>query len=149
MNTIDDLSSIFVDEFIVPGAPQGKARPRFTRQGHAYTPKKTHDYESYIKMCYKQKVKEKCYKEDEPLEISINAYYPIPKSYNKAKKQQAIAGALVPRSKPDVDNIAKAVLDALNLTAYEDDKLVAKLTVEKHYSEEPRLEIRIGALHER
>ena len=35
--------------FRVNGMPQGKARPRFTRQGRAYTPKKTRDYEADIK----------------------------------------------------------------------------------------------------
>lgn len=31
------------------GMPQGKARPRFTRQGRAYTPKQTRDNEADIK----------------------------------------------------------------------------------------------------
>ena len=35
--------------FRVNGMPQGKAHPRFTRQGRAYTPKKTRDYEADIK----------------------------------------------------------------------------------------------------
>ena len=35
--------------FRVNGMPQGKARPRFTRQCRAYTPKKTRDYEADIK----------------------------------------------------------------------------------------------------
>ena len=34
--------------FRVNGMPQGKARPRFTRQGRAYTPKKTRDYEAAL-----------------------------------------------------------------------------------------------------
>ena len=34
--------------FRVNGMPQGKARPRFTRQGRAYPPKKTRDYEAAL-----------------------------------------------------------------------------------------------------
>ena len=35
--------------FMVPGKPQGKGRPRFSRKsGTAYTPSKTRDYERLI-----------------------------------------------------------------------------------------------------
>ena len=32
-------------KFTIEGEPKGKGRPRFTRGGHAYTPKETVEYE--------------------------------------------------------------------------------------------------------
>lgn len=57
-------------------------------------------------------------------------------------------GELLPSKKPDIDNIVKAVLDALNKVAYRDDTQVVELQVRKQYSERPRLEIcleKVGA----
>ena len=45
--------------------------------------------------------------------------------------------------KPDCDNIAKAVLDALNGLAYKDDSQVTELTVRKLYAEEGSVGVRI------
>ncbi len=138
------------DEFIVIGNPQGKMRPRFTHKGggRTYTPKKTIEYEEHIKTCYKRYVKKRSYDDDVSLHVTICAYYPIPKSYSKAKRAQAERGNIIPKSKPDVDNIAKVVLDALNGVAYVDDKLVAGLLVIKKYSVNPRLCVQIGAFNE-
>ena len=43
-------------KFTIPGPPQGKGRPRFTKSGHTYTPAKTAEYEKlvqaeYIRQC--------------------------------------------------------------------------------------------------
>ena len=48
----------------------------------------------------------------------------------------------IPR--PDVDNAAKAVLDALNGVAWEDDSQVERLGVEKSYGQEARTTVRIS-----
>lgn len=55
-------------------------------------------------------------------------------------------GELMPAKKPDIDNIAKAVLDALNSVAYRDDTQIVELQIRKQYSEKPRLEIRMEEL---
>lgn len=55
-------------------------------------------------------------------------------------------GELLPAKKPDIDNIAKAVLDALNSVAYRDDTQIVELQIRKQYSEKPRLEIRMEEL---
>ena len=39
-------------ELIIEGEPVGKARPRFTRTGHAYTPDKTRKYEQAVEDAY-------------------------------------------------------------------------------------------------
>lgn len=45
------------------------------------------------------------------------------------------------QKKPDIDNVVKAVLDALNGVAYRDDTQVIELHVRKSYSEKPRVEV--------
>ena len=64
-----------------------------------------------------------------PVEIRIACWFERPKSHSKKRRQQAEPKA----TKPDLDNIAKAVLDALNDIAYNDDGQVCRLTVEKWY----------------
>lgn len=77
------------------------------------------------------------------MEVRIAAYYDIPKSTSKSKRQQMLSGILLPTKKPDIDNIAKCILDALNGVAFHDDTQVVKLCMEKFYAEKPRVEVEI------
>lgn len=105
--------------FFVPGRPVGKGRPRFTRQGHAYTPDKTKAYETLVKLCWKEAGGVKL---TGPVFARIYARFAIPKSYPKSKAEKLRGHGYT--GKPDADNIAKAVLDALNGLAYDDDSQV-------------------------
>lgn len=122
-------------EFNIPGKVQAKQRPRFNRySGKTYTPKETIAYENWVKTCYIEKYKGQAPMEG-PLKVKINAFYEIPKSTSKKKKQQMLEDELLPMVKPDTDNIAKGILDSLNQIAYADDKQVVELQVNKYYSE--------------
>ena len=48
--------------------------------------------------------------------------------------------------KPDLDNVAKAILDGLNAVAFEDDSQIVGLQITKSYGERPRAEIQISDL---
>jgi Holliday junction resolvase RusA-like endonuclease len=50
-------------------------------------------------------------------------------------------GELLPSKKPDIDNVLKIVLDALNGVAYKDDSKVVSVSGKKIYSDEPKLVI--------
>ena len=130
--------------FTVPGAPKGKARARTVRgrggNSFSYTPEQTVLYENLIKCCYRQEASGVIFK---PLKVTIIAYYPIVKSTSKKKKQQMLDDLMFPTKKPDIDNIAKSILDALNKLAYRDDTQVVTLHMEKHYAEDPRVEVEI------
>lgn len=124
----------------------GKQRPKFSRQGQfvkTYTPQKTVNYETYVKQCFLMK-----YQDYTPLEdklcVRIHAHFPIPKSFSKKKREQAVMGMLKPTKKPDCDNIAKIVLDSLNGLAFIDDKQVVTLIVTKEYHEIPRVDVSIS-----
>ena len=46
-------------------------------------------------------------------------------------------------AKPDADNVAKSVLDSLNLLAFDDDRQVVVLKVSKEWADEPRVSVKI------
>lgn len=119
----------------IPIKPIGKGRPRFTRTGHAYTPEKTREYERMVRDAY---VGESF---SGKIEVSITAYFEPPKSLSR-KKREALVGQPYDK-KPDIDNMAKAVLDALNGKAFTDDKNIVRLTVEKYYGESDSLYVEI------
>lgn len=106
------------------------------------TPDKTVLYENFIATRYMEGCWGTADSQMEPIiKARIQAFYEIPKSSSKVKKTAMLSGELLPTKKPDIDNIVKAVLDALNEVAYRDDTQVVELQVRKQYSERPRLEI--------
>lgn len=129
-------------QLTIDGVPVAKGRPRFGRYG-TYTPKKTQEYEEYVKMCWLAK-----YGSVQPLqqslEVNIAFYLPIPKSVNKKQRAEMLDGKIKHTKKPDIDNLIKSVLDALNGIAYSDDSKIIKVAAEKQYSEKPRTEIQIS-----
>lgn len=129
--------------FTVPGEPRGKGRPRFSKTGHAYTDSETRAYENKIIAYYRKSCGAFRLPDEAFLAVSITAYLPIPKSASKSKASAMDSGDILPSRKPDVDNIEKAVLDALNGVAYKDDSRVCRTSCAKFYGVEPRIDITI------
>lgn len=133
----------------MPGPPKGKARARTVRTGggqtFSYTPEGTVLYENLVKISFSE-TGEKPFDADQSLHVSMTAYYPIPKSASRKKKEEMSAGRIRPAKKPDIDNIIKSVLDALNGVAYHDDTQVVAVFAEKYYSDTPRVEVEIGSM---
>lgn len=132
--------------FSIPGAPQGKARPKVVRNGtfsRAYTPEKTVNYEALVKLSYQQAAGGLFLGAGVPVRVRIDAYYDTPKSESKKKLRNMLAGLLFPTKKPDWDNIGKIVCDALNGIAWKDDAQIVDGHVLKHYSEVPRTDVLI------
>lgn len=128
--------------FEVLGLPMGKQRPRVLKSGWAYTPKETVNYETLVKYTYQN-----LHRDEKPLEgyIAANIYavFPVPKSYSKKKTAELLAGHNNYDKKPDCDNIAKMVLDALNGIAYADDSQITHLCVSKKYGSQPRVVVEL------
>jgi Holliday junction resolvase RusA-like endonuclease len=129
--------------FTVPGEPRGKGRPRFTRTGRPYTDSETAAYERKIVAYYRKAHGAFRWPDGAFLAVDVVAYLPIPKSATRAQKAGMEAGMILPSRKPDVDNIVKVVLDALNGVAYKDDARVHRAVVSKYYGTDSRLEIRM------
>lgn len=132
-------------KFSVLGEPQGKGRPRFNKlpNGHVNTstPEKTVLYENLIITEYRRQCKNAKFGDKDCIYIRIIAYYGIPANTSKKKRWEMENGLIRPTKKPDVDNLAKVVCDALNNVAYHDDKQIVDAQVSKYYSDQPRIEV--------
>lgn len=132
--------------FIVDGAAVPKQRPRISGR-RAYTPKKTRDYEERVRNAFRSSYHDAVpvYQNGVPVRAYIEVIVPIPKSWSNRKHIAAERGEIVPTAKTgDLDNIAKSILDALNMLAYEDDSQVTTLTISKRYGTIPYAVVRIN-----
>lgn len=128
--------------FEIAGKPFGKQRPRVTRGGHAYTPKETGIYENLIKVTFQTAYPDHIPVSEAGVRMDVRAVYPIPESWSKKKKMEAVAHLIRPK-KPDADNVYKIVADALNAIAYHDDAQIYDAHILKEYGLKPRLEVTI------
>lgn len=134
---------------VIPGEPTAKQRPKFfpikTKAGfigsRAVTPKKTVNYETQIRERFSAEYPGFTPFRGCPLSLDIWAFYSIPPS--KSKKQQGLMknGDVRPTKRPDMDNVIKVVLDALQKMAFMDDSQFVEIEARKFYSYTPRLEI--------
>jgi len=127
--------------FSVPGDPVPQPRPRVSTRGgfaRAYVPAThpVHEYRTQIAAAARDAGLTET---GEPLSVVIDAVFARPKSHLRKSGVKPDAPKL-PR--PDVDNLAKAVLDALQHVVG-DDTNVARLVVEKSYGTEARTTVRI------
>jgi Holliday junction resolvase RusA-like endonuclease len=127
--------------FSVDGDPVPQPRPRVSTQGgfaRAYVPKghAIHGYRQAVAVAAKAAGLTDT---GEPVSVVIDAVFARPKSHMLKSGVKASAPAL-PR--PDVDNLGKAVLDALQ-EVMGDDTHVARLVVEKSWGTEGRTTVRI------
>lgn len=131
-------------EFEVDGKIIGKERPRVNMYtGYVYTPNKTKDYEFWIQQCFK--IKYPCFTQIEGrVSVEIIAYLSIPKNTSKKKTELMLLNEISPTKKPDVDNIAKSILDAMNGFVFKDDNQVSKISVEKKFAENEKIFVRVS-----
>lgn len=130
-------------EFEVPGKIIGKGRPRLNSYtGSVYTPTRTKDYETLVEQYFLLK-----YPKFKPFEgrvqVEISAFFEIPKSTKKADKELMLENKINPTKKPDIDNIVKIILDAMNGIAFKDDTQITKLNIEKSYAMQESVKVRI------
>lgn len=115
--------------FAFHGTVKGKARPRFCRNGHAYSSPGTYEYEKAIWKAWRDWTGGKSFG-SAPVRVVIDVIRQLPSSRPKRIKYEPDT------FKPDADNIAKAVLDALQgkcgMGAFEDDSQVVELRIIKH-----------------
>lgn len=127
-------------KFTVPGKPQPKQRPRFTKSGMTYTPRETVAYEMAVRKAYMD-----CggTKFDGAVSAIIGCYFEIPESYTKKRRAACEINEERPTGKNlgDCDNLAKSVLDSLNGIAFKDDSQVVDLDVSKLWGSPARVEV--------
>jgi Holliday junction resolvase RusA-like endonuclease len=128
--------------FTVEGDPVPQPRPRVSTVGgfaRAYVPK-THPVHDYRFAIASAALAAGLRDTEVPVSVVIDAVFGRPKSHMNKSGVKATAPAL-PR--PDVDNIGKAVLDALQ-QVMGDDTMVSRLVVEKSWGTEGRTTVRVS-----
>ena len=130
-------------EFTIPIKPQGKARHR-TRVVMIGRKPVAMQYNDPKARAYEQAIRDAVIAQyrgdplDGPLIVSVYAWLKKPKSSKLG----------YPTVKPDADNIAKAVLDALNGILWHDDKQVCQLAVHKVYADRDMIELEVMRMNE-
>ena len=118
-------------KIFIPGEPIAQPRAKVsTKNGfaRAYTERDhpIHAYKQAVRLAYVNAGGDVL---EGPVSIRIVCWFGRPKSHSKKRRQQREPKI----TKPDLDNVGKAILDALNEIAYNDDGQVYSLTVEKWY----------------
>lgn len=94
--------------FDVPGDPVPKGRPRHTKGGHTYTPRRTTDYEAEIGGWWLRSRGIWLRPYSDPVALTVEVHERIHAS--------------------DLDNYVKVAMDALNGLAWDDDRQVERIT---------------------
>ena len=134
--------------FTIPGTPVGKGRPRFARRGAfvtTYTPEKTASYENLVKV----KAEEAMVGREliaGAVAVTILLFITPPASWSNKKMLQALNHEIMPTTKPDIDNVIKGILDAMNEIVWNDDKQVVDVTIRKRYANTARATVEVRAI---
>lgn len=107
----------------IPIRPLAKERPRATRTGHVYTPKRTAQYEAKVAEAYEGPL----FPADHTVEVCLTFSDKGTNIVISAQKNPDWKASL----RGDIDNYVKSILDALNGVAWADDKQITEITVRK------------------
>lgn len=128
---------MFQFEIYAPLVPQKQTR--IARNGHCYNPS--------------AKDKERIQWQIKPLapsvplccavELTLTFFFPIPKSAKKALREQMLNRVILPDKRPDVDNLAYLITNALTGIVYDDDSRVCAMKLFKFYGPESKTVIQV------
>ena len=124
----------------IPQTPIPQPRHRVLKNGFSFDPAK--EKKNFVRMQMMETID---FKLNQPIEITMLFYMPIPKATSKKKKALMIENKIPHTKKPDIDNIIKFYMDAMTGVVIYDDNQIHSLTAKKLYSDTPRTEIIITA----
>lgn len=146
-------------ELIIEGPPRGKGRHRTGQirfksgatQTIHYPDAQTESFEAYVKLAVVNEMRRAgmvTMESGTPVFVGLNFYLPIPKSVSVLRWALMRCNAICPTSKPDLDNLEKAVMDAVNQVLFHDDCQVVGTLVNKQYDDGrgPRVELIVYSL---
>lgn len=120
--------------FSIPGVPVAQGRPRAVRFGNSarlYDPSKSRSWKGAAQVHMLEALEAAGLRAPGfagPVELVVSAVWPCPKG---RERKSAPAPRTWKASRPDADNVAKAVMDAANSVLLADDAQVVRLVVEK------------------
>jgi len=137
--------------FTVPGQPQGKGRAKIVKIGgfsRMATPAKTVAYEGLVAHAAQFAMRSTGQIEPMQCAVSVNLAIDcqVPASWSQKKQRQALAGEVFPTTKPDVDNVVKAIFDGLNGVVWKDDVQAVDCRIRKRYSATPGVRVEVWAI---
>ena len=123
--------------FALPIAPTAQARPKVAARGEfvqAYKTRAQQANERTLEAWLKDHVP--AVPLSGPLALDFVAGLPVPSSVSKKRREAMLAGLELPAKKPDLDNIAKQLTDAMTrLRFWKDDAQIVTLRCKKLYAE--------------
>jgi Holliday junction resolvase RusA-like endonuclease len=124
--------------FEIHGNPIPQQQTRFAN-GHSYDPsKKDKEQIQWQIRHYAPKEPLQC-----PIQIDMTFYVPIPQSTSGIKKRQMNNQVILPIKKPDIDNLAYLITNAMKAIFYKDDAQVIDMYLHKRYGNEPRTVVKV------
>lgn len=137
---------------VIPGRPLPNLRARsrsFFKDGDLvtthYTPEATRTERNWIRS-FAARVMDGQPLLAGALDFRATYYRPVPASWSKRKRAAALAGEILPTSKPDLDNLEK-MIDALAGIVWRDDAAITDKHTFKRYAERPRTVIEVRPVH--
>lgn len=115
--------------FNIPGRVRGQGRPRSLRNGRTYKAREDRAWEKHVADCYRTACPVRPGTTtfgSAPVEVSLHIFPALPKSTPKRVEEDDKP------VKPDIDNVIKGILDALNGVAWEDDCQVRGVMAFRH-----------------
>lgn len=133
--------------FRILGEVKAKQSFKFGANGVKYTPADVKNYAKLVKYSFIKDYPRHTADDlkDHYITIKIYVFKKYPKSFSEKKILRAKQGYILPDKKPDWDNIAKNICDALNGVAYPDDRAIIKGVVEKYYAYTDYVNVEIKA----
>lgn len=134
--------------FVVPGIPQGKGRGKIVAWGNKRgikTPEKTVAYEGLVAHSAQAAMGGHALLEGACM-VEMDITCPVPTSWSKRKQAAALAGQIYPTTKPDKDNVIKAIYDGMNGVVWRDDVQAVDGVQRKRYGAVPGVRVRVAVL---
>jgi Holliday junction resolvase RusA-like endonuclease len=117
----------------IDGIPKGQPRPRAFAVGgkaHVYNPGTAENWKSQIALAFRDFARKPI---TGPVSLAVSFYMPRPKRLMRKKDPD---GMMLHTAKPDIDNLLKAVMDALTtIGVWHDDTQVVSVSASKNYCE--------------
>ena len=130
--------------FHILGCPVGKGRPRVTASRGVYTPKRTVAYERSVRLFAADALAQAGLT---PFTGFVGAHFRFvfehPKSWSEKRKRETRWCV----GRTDVDNLVKAVADAMNGICYADDRQIVTLAASKEYGNAPGIFVQLWEIH--
>lgn len=134
------FNKLYILEFRLDIRPKPQQRHKDGR-GYHYDPSAALK-QNFLALAYEHRPKEPI---TDPTALEIEFCFPRPKKHYNKKGLKPDA-PLFYAIRPDLDNIEKLVMDALNKVFYRDDCLICRKETTKIYGETPYIWVRLSYL---